>query len=87
MRKLFFFFRFVASIALFFPMLATAADYNRGLIAFKKKDYATAFRNWKPLAEKGNIKAQSTKNYSRYFLEVRRYPFCLFKRLLNINLG
>ena len=35
-----------------------AQDYEAGLKAFNRGDYPTAFKQWKPLAEKGNIKAQ-----------------------------
>ncbi len=34
-------------------------DYNAGLAAWKQGDYATALREWRPLAEQGNAKAQS----------------------------
>jgi TPR repeat protein len=37
----------------------TFADYNAGLSAYKRGDYATARREWLPLAEKGNAKAQN----------------------------
>ena len=35
-----------------------SADYQKGLDAYNKKDYATALREWKPLAEQGNADAQ-----------------------------
>ena len=35
-----------------------AANYNRGLEAYKSGDYATALKKWTPLAEKGFAKAQ-----------------------------
>ena len=35
-----------------------AANYNKGLEAYKRKDYATALEKWTPLAEKGFAKAQ-----------------------------
>ena len=35
-----------------------SADFQKGLDAYKKKDYATALREWKPLAEQGNGEAQ-----------------------------
>ncbi len=34
------------------------ADFKEGMAAYKKKDYAEAFRLWRPLAEKGFAKAQ-----------------------------
>jgi uncharacterized protein len=36
----------------------TAADYNKGWVAFQKGDYATALAEWKPLAEQGVVVAQ-----------------------------
>ena len=35
-----------------------SADFEKGLDAYKNKDYATALREWKPLAEQGNARAQ-----------------------------
>jgi len=37
---------------------ASAQDFNKGLEAFIADDYATALKEWKPLAEQGNAKAQ-----------------------------
>ena len=34
------------------------ADYNAGLKAAQSDDYATAMREWKPLAEQGDMDAQ-----------------------------
>ena len=34
------------------------ASFQKGLIAYNKKDYATAIREWAPLAEQGNTIAQ-----------------------------
>tara|TARA_R100000541_G_scaffold1150_3_gene5151 strand:+ start:1426 stop:2046 length:621 start_codon:yes stop_codon:yes gene_type:complete len=36
----------------------TAQDYNKGLEAYNAMDYATALKEWKPLAEQGNADAQ-----------------------------
>ena len=36
----------------------TAQDLNKGLNAYKAGDYATALKEWKPLAEQGNASAQ-----------------------------
>ena len=36
-----------------------SADFQKGLKALQKKDYATALREWKPLAEQGYAPAQS----------------------------
>ncbi len=35
------------------------ADYNAGVAAYKRGDYATALREWRPLAEQGNAGAQN----------------------------
>ena len=39
--------------------LSWSADFKKGQTAYKIGDYATALREWKPLAEKGNAIAQS----------------------------
>jgi uncharacterized protein len=36
-----------------------SADYQKGLTAYQSGDYATALREWKPLAEQGNARAQN----------------------------
>ena len=35
-----------------------SADFQKGVTAYNKKDYATALREWKPLAKQGNFSAQ-----------------------------
>ncbi len=35
------------------------ADFQKGLDAANRGDFATAVKEWKPLAEQGNLKAQS----------------------------
>ena len=37
---------------------AVSADFQRGADAYRSGDYATALREWKPLAEQGNADAQ-----------------------------
>lgn len=44
--------------AAMWAMPAYSADSAAGLQAYRKKDYATAFREWKAAAEKGQAKAQ-----------------------------
>jgi TPR repeat protein len=39
-------------------MTATAPDFIKGLAAAKRGDYATALREWQPLADQGNARAQ-----------------------------
>ena len=38
--------------------LAFSADFQKGVDAYDRGDYATALREWKPLAEQGNADAQ-----------------------------
>ena len=42
----------------------SAQDYNKGLEAAKAGDYATAIKEWKPLAEQGD--ARCTTQYWTY---------------------
>ena len=42
-----------------FSTNVTAQDFNKGLEAYKAGDYATALKEWKPLAEQGNAYAQA----------------------------
>ena len=39
--------------------MSAGADFQKGLTAYKSGDYATALREWKPLAEQGNADAQN----------------------------
>ncbi len=50
-------------VALLFSAGAAWADFDDGLAAFERGDYATALREWLPLAEQGDVSAQ-------YFLGV-----------------
>ena len=36
-----------------------SADFNKGLTAAQSGDFATALKEWKPLAEKGDVDAQT----------------------------
>ena len=38
--------------------MSASADFQKGLTATVSGDYATALREWKPLAEQGNVFAQ-----------------------------
>lgn len=40
------------------PLTTWGADYQKGLVAAKRGDFATAMREWSPLAEHGNANAQ-----------------------------
>jgi hypothetical protein len=41
-------------VLLFPPIEGWSADFQKGMDAYNKRDYATALREWKPLAEQGN---------------------------------
>lgn len=41
------------------PSTGTAQDFDAGLAAYEAGDFATALREWKPLAEQGNAVAQT----------------------------
>ena len=49
---------FVVMLTLSFSHAAIAGDYEDGLAAGEKGDFATALRLWTPLAEQGDAKAQ-----------------------------
>lgn len=50
---------FSASISLsFLTFAAAASDFQTGLNAYQKKDYAAAVKEWRPLAEKGDAPSQ-----------------------------
>jgi uncharacterized protein len=38
--------------------VSESADYEKGSAAYKSGDYATALREWTPLAEQGDARAQ-----------------------------
>ena len=42
---------------------AFSADFQKGLTAYQSGDYATALREWTPLAEQGDADAQFTLGY------------------------
>jgi len=39
--------------------VSESADFQKGLDAYEKGDYATALREWTPFAKRGNAEAQS----------------------------
>jgi hypothetical protein len=53
-------FRFTIVLVLSFVCLAVPswADGQAGVDAYKRGDYATALRDWRPLAEQGDAGAQ-----------------------------
>ena len=56
----------VLLILLLSPM-SFGADYNKGFTAYKNGDYATALREWTPLAEQGNVSAQYNLGVMYYY--------------------
>jgi len=48
----------VSILFVLFGTQVIAQDYNKGLKAYNAMDYATAIKEWKPLAEQGYAKAQ-----------------------------
>ena len=42
----------------FFSLTAFAADFQAGLAAYNKGDYAAALKEWQPLAEQGDANSQ-----------------------------
>lgn len=46
---------FLLVVALAAPVWA---DFDAGMAAYNREDYATALKEWRPLAEQGNAKAQ-----------------------------
>jgi len=48
------------------PFSAVAQDFDKGLAAAKVGDFATALKEWKPLAEQGNAEAQNNLGLMYY---------------------
>ena len=51
----------IIPVLLFSLLLGTpsySADFNKGWNAYNSGDYATALKEWKPLAEQGDVEAQ-----------------------------
>ena len=46
------------AILLAYSANAYSADFQAGLDAYKSGDYATALKEWRPLAEQGDASAQ-----------------------------
>jgi hypothetical protein len=49
----------VLLFSLFLGASSYSADFNKGLTAAQSGDFATALKEWKPLAEKGDVDAQT----------------------------
>ena len=46
------------SLLLATDSVCSAQDFDKGVAAYNAKDYATALKEWRPLAEKGDASAQ-----------------------------
>ncbi len=49
----------IVCVALFMGLPAFSADFYTGVVAYNKGDYATALREWVPLAQNGHLNAQN----------------------------
>lgn len=50
---------FVAMLLALAPLPSVAQDFDKGLAAYQRSDYATTLEEWEPLAEQGYARAQS----------------------------
>ena len=48
----------VLLFSLFLGLPSYSSDFDKGLTAYNNGDYATALKEWKPLAEEGDVDAQ-----------------------------
>ncbi len=46
-------------LSLFIWPISAHADFQAGMDAYNQGDYATAFKEWRPLAEQGDAAAQN----------------------------
>ena len=49
----------VLLFSLFLGLPSYSSDFDKGLTAYNNGDYATALKEWKPLAEEGDVDAQT----------------------------
>ena len=55
----------VLLFSLFLGASSYSADFNKGLTAAQSGDFATALKEWKPLAEEGNAAAQNNLGFAK----------------------
>ena len=48
----------ILTLLLLIPSLSWGADFEKGSTAYSQGDYATAIKEWRPLAEQGNASVQ-----------------------------
>ena len=61
-----------------------SADFNKGLTAAQSGDFATALKEWKPLAEEGNAAAQN--NLGLMYDNGWEFPKIIKKQFIGIDL-
>ena len=64
----------VLLFSLFLGLPSYSSDFDKGLTAYNNGDYATALKEWKPLAEEGDVDAQDNDlceywNYQNQLLD------------------
>ena len=64
---------------------AFSADFQKGATAYESGDYATALREWKPLAEQGNASAQFNLKTLKTELVGKHINDCLYDEIDNIR--
>ena len=47
----------ISALILAFSAPLSSQDFNKGLAAHESGDYATALKEWKPLARRGDVSA------------------------------
>ena len=52
-----------AVVAVILALPVAAEDFRKGLQAYERGDYGTAFRQWRPLAEQGDAIAQNNLGF------------------------
>ena len=45
--------------------ISTSADFQKGLDAYRNGDFASALREWRPLAEKGDVAAEGKMGHAK----------------------
>jgi len=49
---------FLAAVLALLPLAALGQDFDAGVAAYQRGDYAVALKEWRPLADHGNAHAQ-----------------------------
>jgi TPR repeat protein len=78
------FLAFIATLTLNLTT-AHAADFQKGLTAYKAGDYATALKEWKPKAEQDDARAQS--NLAVLYLNGQGVPQDYVRTLVWFNIA